>query len=162
TPSPMFETTHWLIKLETKDGKLTGSLVASNQAVGATTLEGVSLDGNQLRVAVKGISGEQSFEGRLPAGNGETILGSFGNDRRVSRTRRAPPKKTPLKKPDMAPPRNLPEPMQKATALSAKANSLRPKAAQTEDPNEKSSFLDQAAEAETQAFKLYQEVLAKH
>src|SRR5262249_55237189 len=75
----------WLVKLESKAGKLTGA-VDGLRRMPAATLEDARIEGDRLYFTIKvtGPKGSQSFpfEGILPKAGGKKILGSipWGDD----------------------------------------------------------------------------------
>jgi hypothetical protein len=95
----------------------------------------------------------------------DTILGSFGNDRRLFAARLTRTDQTRLEVGDTSVTLDVPA-MQKARTLSLQPLMLQAKARQAQDAEEKAKLLKeaQAAGKEVQAAmpKLYQQVLAKH
>jgi hypothetical protein len=74
----------WLINFESKDGKVTGSVVDhARQRVPPTTLEDLSLEGDRLRFTLKLQGQSLRFDGKVPAGDPKRILGSFELGRRL-------------------------------------------------------------------------------
>jgi hypothetical protein len=68
--------TFWLVKLEQKGGKLTGSVVSADK-VPPSTLSNLGVDGNvfQFTVTVRGTTFD--FQGKLPKAGAKTVLGSI-------------------------------------------------------------------------------------
>ncbi len=159
------EATNFLIKVESRDGKLTGSVAAaSNPRFNGTTVESIKADGKVLRVALKSPAGQQSFEGVLPA-KGKVIPGSFGNDRFLYPAKLTATEATELTPADASVRLNVP-PLQQAQQLIMRPAQLRAQAARNNDAAEKAKLLKQAADAlkesETELPKLYREVVEKH
>jgi hypothetical protein len=70
------EANWWLIKLETKDGKLAGSVTDIAQNAQGSTLKTVTSDGKQVRVTFNTPRGDLVFEGQLPLAK-KTVRGSM-------------------------------------------------------------------------------------
>jgi thiol-disulfide isomerase/thioredoxin len=72
--------TLWLIQLDEKDGKWTGSVVASAQGLPKSTLELLSVTGDRLRFTVK--AGQQvfTFDGKIPKEKTATLKGSIARE----------------------------------------------------------------------------------
>ena len=69
--------TLWLIKLESRSGKWTGEVLASDEErVGKATLTDVKVDPEMLHFMLKGPRLSVPFEGKLPATATKSILGS--------------------------------------------------------------------------------------
>src|SRR5262249_18420406 len=70
--------TFWLIKLEQKDGKWTGTVPARVEGVPATTVEDLSVTGDRLAFTLKLQNGQKfSFEGKVPKEKASKLFGSF-------------------------------------------------------------------------------------
>ncbi len=67
----------WLVKLEPKDGKLDGSVVATAKQLGTSTLENPRLKGQNLTFTIKLRGRPFDFEGLVPKG-GKVIRGTLG------------------------------------------------------------------------------------
>ena len=69
--------TFWLIKLDKKDGKLTGEVIANRAQVPAAKLSAITLKDDVLRLTLD-IKAKQalkvSFEGKVPAEGAKKIL----------------------------------------------------------------------------------------
>jgi protein-disulfide isomerase len=76
--------TLWLLKFESKDGRLTGSVVDyARQRVPPTTIEDVRLDGDRLRFTLKLQGQSFRFDGRVPKAEAKKILGCLELGRRL-------------------------------------------------------------------------------
>jgi hypothetical protein len=72
-----------LLKIESKDGKLTGKLLATGDGLPPVTVEEVRVDGDRVQMALK-IGGQPfSFEGKIPKEAGKPILGTFARERQM-------------------------------------------------------------------------------
>jgi hypothetical protein len=67
----------WLMKLEQKDGKWTGTVLESAQDVPKADLQNLTVEKDQVRFGLKLPNLTISFEGRLPKEKETKILGSF-------------------------------------------------------------------------------------
>jgi uncharacterized glyoxalase superfamily protein PhnB len=66
----------WLLKLESKDGKWTGEMIAKHERIPKATVSDVTVKDNELKISLS-VQGEKySFEGKLPP-DGKKILGSL-------------------------------------------------------------------------------------
>jgi hypothetical protein len=70
------EANFWLIKLETKDGKLAGSVTDTARNAQGSTLKTVTSDGKEVRVIFNTPRGDLVFEGQLPLVK-KTLRGSM-------------------------------------------------------------------------------------
>src|SRR5262249_25273617 len=102
------ESTGCLIRLETKNGVLTGRVLAFAPPRWETTVERISRDGDQVRLVLQGTAGEQTFEGRLPPQGGSIIPGSYGSERRLNLARLMRTEQTELAKTGLIARRVLP------------------------------------------------------
>jgi len=67
----------WLVTLDAKDGKLTGEAQVMSK-IPETTVTGVKVDGDLLKMAFKLANGVQfNFEGKLPRVGGKKFYGSI-------------------------------------------------------------------------------------
>ncbi len=164
--SPSAGITNWIVKLDTADGKLAGKLVVTNPRMRDASLVKAEVIGKQVRLVFKTGSDETVFEGSLAGDDKNKIIGTFDDDRRVYIAHLERTEATSLAAADALARRELPEPMQKAMALSAKPNQLLLRAQQAQSPDEKIKLAQQAIDAtkEMQAdlTKLYQEVVSNH
>ncbi|MBY0523395.1 MAG: DUF1223 domain-containing protein [Gemmataceae bacterium] len=73
--------TFWLIKLEAKDGKLTGEVISTRDRIPKATVSDISVKDSLLRIALKVDGDKFTFEGKLPPDGGKKITGSLMLDR---------------------------------------------------------------------------------
>lgn len=73
------QSTFWLIKLEEKDGKRTGEVVATRERIPAAKVADVSVKDGELRVTLLVQGDRITFEGKLPP-DGKKVLGSLSLD----------------------------------------------------------------------------------
>lgn len=157
------EVTPWIITLEEKDGKTEGKVAATRLT--AYSLKSVSRDKDRLRLVFKGPQGDLQFNGLVSDKNGKLIRGTLSDENRVFptelsfTTEDALEGKSPNRPIDVAP-------MKQAVDILRKPQTLRIKALQTKDPEERAKLLKEVAEAEksaaTDAAAPLQEVLTKH
>lgn len=158
------EAVNFLIKLESKDGKVVGELVAVKPGFKGLSFHSVTLDGSRLRFSIQGPV-EQTFEGQVDANNNKIIVGSFGTETAASPAYLRLTDLTELEAKDTIRPLPVP-PMKEALTLIGRVNSLRAKALQSKDTDKRADLLKEAAAADAKAKQelpnLYQEVIAKH
>jgi hypothetical protein len=149
-----------LIKFETKDGKLTGTLLSRNprMAAGISNLDSVVLDGKILRLKV----GEQTFEGQLGA---KTIRGTWSGDQNINVAQLAPSDLETIEPANAIAQLPVP-PLVKAQQLANKPVIARFRAQREKDEQKKAELLKEAEEAAKEAEQelpaLYREVIAKY
>src|SRR5262245_27086760 len=112
-PSATGEAIAYLIKLEVKDGAVTGSLAASAEMMGDVTLKDVALDGDTLRFTIKTTNGSSTFEGRVDKPDATEIFGSFGTDARLMPARLTITEKTTIGRQPLSKRLTVPEPLAK-------------------------------------------------
>jgi hypothetical protein len=165
-PTPAAEITNWIVKLETKDGKTTGSLVFGNPRMMDATLEKATVEKDHVRLAFKVSGNEHVYEGRVSAKEKDRIRGTYDDDRRVYIAHLVRTDVEKLEQAEMITRRSLPAPMQQVTELTNKPFALRGRANREKDPEEKKKLLEQATaaakESEAALPKLYEKVLADH
>jgi hypothetical protein len=152
-----------IVKVETRDGKPTATVVATPPAKGvgpAPFVREFKVSGKEVTV---GLSTGASFVGVIGS-DPKVILGGFGTDTTQFRARMARTDQTAI---EVALTRgNPPEPMVKAQQLSTQPAILRSRAAQEQDPEKKKELTQQAAAAQKEADEkipgLYREVVARH
>jgi hypothetical protein len=154
-----------IVKMQTKDGKATGELVAGSPRLKGLELVSVNQDGKLLRITLKTPAIEVAFEANVPANPGKRIGGvlSVGDSLFPAELNQTADSELDLKNSLKA--IDCP-PLQQAKTLTAKANSLRLQAQLSKDAEKKKDLLKQAVEAEAVAKKetpkLYREVIEKH
>src|SRR6266852_3714811 len=67
----------WVIRLESKDGKWTGKVLAQSEAIGRSDLSGLSVQGGVLRFTIKAGERRYGFEAKVPAADADKILGTL-------------------------------------------------------------------------------------
>jgi hypothetical protein len=159
------EASNYLIKLEVKDGKVTGSLVANAEMLGDGDLKDVALDGDMLRITIKTERGGTTmFEGRVPAEGATEILGSLGSER-LQPAKLFISERTTIGQRPVVKQLTLPEPMKQINTLSQKMFSLQTQLRRAKDDDEKAKLqkeLQETAKAnQTEIPKLYREVVEK-
>src|SRR5689334_9241960 len=166
TLTPTGGTVYCLVKITPKDNGMEGELIAAHPQLRSLDLKDVTLDGDTLRVVLKGPVGDMTFEGRVPKDGADTVLGTFETSGRLFPARLAHTEKTELTLASATVRRDLPEPMRKAMTLSSKSLPVRARARRTQDADEKAKLLKEADEADKEARaevpKLYREVVEKH
>jgi thiol-disulfide isomerase/thioredoxin len=78
------EISFWIIKLESKEGKWSGSMTATDARQRGSTLENLQIMGDILRFTVKNPGQELNFEGKMPAAKGDKILGSIAVSKQMT------------------------------------------------------------------------------
>lgn len=160
-----FEQVLGIVKIEAKDGKASGAMVAASPRIKGLTLKSVGQEGQALRIVFTTGAVDVVCETRLPAGGAQRVLGAVAIDANVFPAWIAKTELTELDAKSSGGIVHCP-PMQQARILTNKALQLRFKAQQTKDPEQRKEILKQAAAADEAARKeaprLYREVLAKH
>jgi hypothetical protein len=143
------ETVYGLIKVTAKDDDWDGEVIAARPQ-SDLTVRTVSLDGDTLRIAMRGPSGPMSFEGHIRGGAGP-VVGTLDMNDRVYAAKLTLSLKTELATTDLSHRLPVPDPMRQALALNAKAPLLRTQARRAEDEAEKAELLKKAQEADAHA-----------
>src|SRR5690349_21800582 len=140
TCSASNEVTSYLIKLEVKDGKVTGSLVANAEQLGDGELKDVSLDGDMLRITLKTEQlGTEKFEGRVPSEGATEILGSLGSER-LQPAKLSISDRTTIGQRPVIKQLTVPEPMKQIAAINSKMINLQGKIRRAQDADEKAKL----------------------
>lgn len=148
-PTQGLEFVECLIRLEASDGRLTGRVLGSAPRRGATALEQVARAGDQLLLVFSGPSGELRFQGRVPAGGGPVLLGSYGSERFLNLARLTRTEQTELTKTDLAFTRRpVPEPLRELASLNSRVNLFRFQAGAAKDAPTREEAQRRLAEAE--------------
>lgn len=158
------ELTACIVKLETKDGKLTGELLASHPGFNYK-LKNVSLDGKLLRITLKGPAGDETFEAQLSGTIAKSIAGSIGTETLSAAATLTATELTTLQGADLA--RKLPiAAMEKADKILSDAQAASNRAFTSKDPEKRAELLKRAKEAnelvKRELPKLYLEVVNQH
>jgi hypothetical protein len=153
-----------LLKLEVRDGMVSGEVVATAAASGEMTLGHVTLDGDLLRFELTDRAGVQSFEGRLGK-EGAPVLGSLERGGYLRATKLALTDKTELA-PGRAARAEQPEAWRQALQMATKPLMLQARARQAKEAEEKEKLQKEAAAATEESRRelpgLYRAVLEKH
>lgn len=156
--------TYFLIKTDTKDGKL-NAVLASSARLQNPTMESATVEKDELRLAFKVGATDFLFVAALPKGEAKSILGTMRVGTRAFPGELTITDATELKPADAMQPLAVP-PLQKATSLTTRPLVLRQQAAREQDAEKKAQLLKDAtaaaAEAKTEIPKLYAEVMEKH
>jgi hypothetical protein len=138
-----------LLKVETKDGKPTATLVSAGQR-DSVKVDGFRVEGKiasfTLDVGVK-----LQFEGVVDAKDPRRVLGSFGDDQRVFFAKLAASELETLGRQDMMASVPLPEPMQQAQKLQISIARLQFKLSKAEEGEEKNELQKKLDEARKEA-----------
>jgi hypothetical protein len=157
------EATYAIVKLETKDGKTTGELVADRGGTLKTVVKSVTQEGANLRIVLGIGATELTFEAVMPKEAAKNINGVMEINGTLF-----PARITATEDQSITAATKLVDcpPMTKARQLQATVNTLRLKANASKDPETKKDLIQQANEADKTAKaetpKLYREVLDKH
>lgn len=154
-----------LIKVEKKGGKLVGSLEASPPNLNSE-LKDFTVDGRNV-VATFDLGGRVlTFEGLVTEKNAKSALGSFGDDKLLSRGRMASTENSKIEQSEASVAAKVPEAMTSALKLTADVNRLRNKVrlAKGEDAVADAKKELEAAEKEVseKGTAFYKEVLEKN
>jgi hypothetical protein len=172
TVSATGESVQCILKLESKDGKLTPTVIFAppNIEVSAADFrvsdKEVSFTLKQIRtIQGRQLPTEQKFVGYV-GGNAKQILGSLGEDRLSLRAKLVATDKESLTREELTVRAPAVEPYTKAQQLNVKPTTLAIQYQREQDPEKKKELQKQATEArkeaEEQAPGLYREVVAKH
>lgn len=153
-----------LIKVERKGDKDVAEVLESPPETEAK-LEKFDTDGKKVLVTFDLSGRSLTFDGTVSEKDPKVILGSFGDDRLITRGRMAPTDKDKLT--DLERPKaRLPGPMQEALKLNLAVTQLRFKLRMTKDEDQKADLKKQVEAAQKAADEktpaLYQEVIEKH
>lgn len=159
--NPASEQTMALIKVETKDGKQTGSLLAAPPR-SQVSLKDFNSNGKEVVVT---LSNGLTFTS-ASAGPEKSILGTFANDSFSYRGKLAPTDKTELAANDAVVRVTVPQAFTQAQTLNNKPLMLRFQAQQEKDADKKKELQDQIPAAQKEADEkvagLYKEVIEKN
>jgi hypothetical protein len=165
TANPGLEVTYFLIKVEKKDGKLTGSIAATPPGFPAFTLDRFSADGGKVSVALKGAA-QIDFDGRTVSKDGNQVLGTLTLDGNLNRGRMVHTDLKELARTDVMTRTEQPEPMRKAAELTNRPLILGGQLRRAQTDEDKAKIRKEIEEANKEAQEkvpaLYREVLEKH
>lgn len=155
-----------IIKVEHRDGKCVGTLLAANPRTPGITIDRFTVEGDEVSVTVAGPGLTQRFVGRIAADDSGVVKGVMGEDRRMNMAHLTKTTKDSLAQNEGFKLRDLPTAMRQANAMSSRGNTLRLQAARETDQEKKKKLLEEATEAEKvareQLPKLYRDVIAHH
>jgi len=138
-----------LIKVETKDGKSTATLVSAGPREGAK-VDHFGVEGRNFSFTLD-IGVKLKFEGMLDAKDAKRVLGSFGDDQRMFFAKLVATELEKLRRDDMTASVPIPEPMQRAQKLQIAAARLQFKLNKAEEGEEKKELQKQLDEARKEA-----------
>jgi hypothetical protein len=157
----------WLVKIDTKDNKLTATLESATPLLKEARLVSFDVRGTTVHAKFQWMSGKTpidiTFEG-IVSGDGKRIAGAYEQMGSVSAAYLVP---SALTKIEASSGHKLGiDAMEQATTLANKSQGLRIRAGQIKDADDKKKLLAEAVEADKVAAvevpKLYREVLQKH
>jgi len=152
-----FEQNFFIVKLETKGDKTTGTIVAPAKGI---TVKDVKVSGKELTITT---SNGLMFSG-VVGSDPKQVLGGFGNENVQFRGRMVPTDKDAIETPS-SPLKGVPAPMTEATKLASAPQGLRFQAQREKDAEKKKELTAKADEAQKEADEkvpgLYREVVAK-
>lgn len=155
------EITICIVKLESKDGKLTASTVAASPRMPKSKVENATVEGTTLKFNIEGTT-PMTFEGTVGK---KEILGSVANERFVYVGKLTPTEDTEIAAKDATSPIKL-EALSKITALTARQLPLQLQYQKSKDNEEKTKLRQQILEAtkksQAELPALYQELVEKH
>jgi hypothetical protein len=158
--TPTTEFNYCIVKIETKDGKPTASVVANGLKGLNVSVKSVQVSGKEVSIT---LSNSPSFVGTVGA-DPKVVLGSFGTDQQMFRAKMVRTEAETIDTPSVRV--NPPEQMAKAQAMTSRPLVLRNQARAEKDADKKKDLLAQADEAQKQADEevpgLYREVIAKN
>jgi hypothetical protein len=159
---PVNESPLALLKLETKDGKLSLTIVEEVIKAGLKVSD-LKVDGKTVSFAVEIGGTKYTFEGVIDPKDEKVVRGSFSDGTRLFRGSLNAQEGDKVQRPT---PPKPPEEMAEAQKLLVAPTRLRIQAQQAKDVNEKAELQGKAKEAQKEADEkvpgLYREVLAKH
>jgi hypothetical protein len=151
-----------LLKVEHKGGKDVAELVDAQ----GMELRDFAVDGKKVSFVLDAFGRKLAFDGTVSAKDPKAAVGTFGDDRLITRGRLDPTEKEKLEQADRFKTTKLPETLQKAQKLTNEVQRLRSQVRQAQGDEAKAEMkkkLEAAQkEADEQAPALYREVLEKH
>ncbi len=158
---PTSEMTLAIFKVEAKEGKTSGTILAVPPR-STITVKKFEVDGKELRIE---LSTGLTFKGTIQS-DGKSVVGGYGNEDRVSRARFFPTDKETIAQNELSTAVKAPEAYTKAQQLNNRPLTLRFQAQQTKDEAKKKELQDQLPgsqkEADEKVPGLYREVVEKH
>jgi hypothetical protein len=154
-----------ILKIESKNDKLGGEVLAAHPQMGNMTVSDIAQEGDLIRMVMKSQLGEQKVEGKMSAKDERTVLGSLQLNGRLFPCKLEATDQTKLAPQDLIKPVNIPG-LQRAQQLVYQPVMLRNEARQETDAEKKKDLLQKADEAEKKAQvelpKICEEILDKH
>lgn len=151
-----------LVKVETKDGKSTPTVI-DDAVKGQAKVSDLKTDGHMVTMRVEIGAAKYTFEGLLDGKDAKVVRGSLSDG---TRTLRASLHAQDGDKVERPTPPKPPEPMAEAQKLNLAATQARVKAQRSQDANEKAELQAKSDEAQKEADQkvpgLYREVVARH
>jgi len=144
------ESTDAIVKLKSQDGKVTGEFSAGSPLIPKLSLKSVSQDGAALTITLTNGNVDLVFNTVVPAGETMKLNGSYMRGNTLFPAVLTLTEDSELNIKNLSRPLDCP-PAKEARALSLQANSLRVKALQSKDDENKKALLEQAAEADKTA-----------
>lgn len=162
-PSAANEQGLFLIKIEHRGGKDRAEVLDPKEGA---EVESIHVEDRQVVIVFKAFGRTLSFDGAVDTKDNKVIVGSFGDDALITRSRLMPTEADMIDPADRVKISQLPEPMIKAQQLTNKVMSLRFKIREVRDEETRAELKKEIEaaqkEADEQAPALYKEVLAKH
>lgn len=159
--SPSIESTQAILKVETKNGTQTASILAVQPR---SPLKLTSFQSNGKEIVIT-LSNGLTFTSAT-SGSDNSILGSLASDTFAYRGKLAPTDKTTIEQGDFGVRVSVPEAFTKAVSLSNRPMALRFQAQNEKDATKKKALQDQIPAAQNEADEkvvgLYREVIEKH
>jgi hypothetical protein len=163
SPNATIEQGLFFLKVERKGGKDVAEVIEPKDDA---EIESVTVEDRKVLIVFKAFGRTLTFDGAIDAKDDKRVIGSFGDDALITRSRLVPTEKETLEQSERMRPSELPEPMRKAQILTAKAQALRIKIRQAKDDETRAELKKQQEEAQKlvdeQTPGLYREALEKH
>jgi hypothetical protein len=162
-PAAASEQGLFLIKVEHKGGK---DVVEVLDPSDGATVDSAAIENRKVLIRFKAFGRDLSFDGTISEKDPKSIVGSFGDDQLITRSRLTPTENEKMQQADRFKAVKLPESMTKAMQLGAKVPQLNFKLRQAKDDESRAEVKKQIEEAKKEADEkvpgLYAEVLEKH
>jgi hypothetical protein len=155
------DSTFYIVKTETKEGRVTGTLAATAPNFPPSLLDNVSVTNGQVTVTVKGPA-TFAFAGRADAKDAKTVLGTMEINGTLYRARMTHTDQTELAQADVTSRPEAPEPMRQAEQLTVRVRQLAMQVLRAQAADEKEKLQKEAKEIEGQQAGFYREVVEKH
>ena len=153
-----------LLEVESKDGKLASKVLSPER--GDPKVKSLTVEGNIVSLTITIDGSTLSFDGTIDPKQPKIILGSFGDERRLTAATFSATDITEITRGNSIVANKAPAEMTAAMKMSNASQILRGKARQTKDADAKKELLKQAEDATKEADAklpdMYKEVLAKY